>query len=399
MNEIDIRKGEAESLEEYVWRLGSAKADPMNTFNPKWEELAEVINGQTGSAYEESYWRKMFKSMQKSMIAANAQGSLDMNLSPETRSALRTFELQQVKLRDERTAYRSEIRRDARTQDLMEKLCEAVARIPPFERPETRRNPEDYDKSAVYAMLSDIHYGIQFSNAVGVYSSEIAQQRVFEYAEKIKQIQAKTNAAFCYVSLMGDLVSGQIHQSIRVENRENIVNQIIGVSELVAEFLYMLSDVFETVYVNAVDGNHSRMEANIKNDIRSERLDRLIPWFCKARLYNIPNIEFIDAQPDSSIGVFNIYNKTYVAVHGDFDLNKDTVHNIQDLIGKPVDYFLSAHLHVPTMRLERTGFIQNGAVISSGDDYTVRNRLFGKPYQVCMLVNEEGVEAVYPVKL
>ena len=201
------------------------------------------------------------------------------------------------------------------------------------------------------------------------------------------------------MSLMGDLISGQIHPSIRVENRENIVSQIVGVSELIADFLYLLAHCFDKVHVNAVDGNHSRLEGDLKKDIHTERLDRIIPWFCKARLNNVPNVEFSDNVLDSSIGVFEIYNKTYVSVHGDFDSNKNTVHNIQELIGKPIDYFLSAHMHVPNMRFERVGLIQNGAVVSCGDDFTVRNRLFGKPYQVCMLVSENGVEAVYPVKL
>lgn len=95
----------------------------------------------------------------------------------------------------------------------------------------------DYEK-AVYAMLSDIHYGIAFDCYSGKYDSAIARERVMRYADEIIHVGRLHRASHCYVSLMGDLISGVIHTTIRVENRENLIEQVVGVSELVSDFLY-----------------------------------------------------------------------------------------------------------------------------------------------------------------
>ena len=69
------------------------------------------------------------------------------------------------------------------------------------------------------------------------------------------------------------------------------------------------------------------------------------------------------------------------------------------MLGTKIDYMLAGHMHVADARFENTGFIRNGSVCGSGDEYTVKKRLFGPPIQVCMVVTETGVEAIYPVKL
>ena len=253
---------------------------------------------------------------------------------------------------------------------------------------------------ALYAMLSDIHYGLTFDGRVGKYDPAIAQERVMAYADKICSIGFEDNIHTCYVSLMGDLVSGIIHQTIRLENRENLIQQIIGVSELVAHFMLALSQGFDTVYVNSVSGNHSRLDPDFKNALRDEKVDALIPWYCKTRLRQFDNVIFEDNEIDDTVATFRIFDKLYVAVHGDMDTNiQTTAARMTTLLSEPIDYLLAGHLHVPEYRLEETGFIRNGSVCGSGDDYTVKKRLFSPPYQVCMLLSPKGVEAIYPVQL
>jgi hypothetical protein len=99
-----------------------------------------------------------------------------------------------------------------------------------------------------------------FDNYFGRFNSDIAASRVMHYASEIVRIGKLNNASVCYVSLMGDMVSGTIHSTIRIENKENAIEQVIGVSELVSDFLHFLSGHFEKVYVNSVSGNHSRID-------------------------------------------------------------------------------------------------------------------------------------------
>ena len=221
-----------------------------------------------------------------------------------------------------------------------------------------------------------------------------------KYANTIVKIGKTNGAEECYVSLMGDLISGVIHTTIRVENRENLIEQIVGVSELISMFLKRLAGHFKHVYVNSVDGNHSRVETSAGDALRAEKLDALIPWYCKTKLQNLDNVYFCDNDVDSSIGDFSIFGKTYVCVHGDMDADlKTSATRIETILGSKIDYILAGHMHVADMRIENTGFIRNGSVCGSGDEYTIKKRLFGPPVQVCMIVSEAGVESVHPVKL
>lgn len=134
--------------------------------------------------------------------------------------------------------------------------------------------------------------------------------------------------------------------------------------------------------------------------LRSEKLDALIPWYCKTKLQCVDNIIFQDNTLDSSIGSMSIFGKMYVCVHGDMDNDlKASAQRIEQMSGHKIDYLLAAHMHVADARLENIGYIRNGSVCGSGDEYTVKKRLFGPPVQVCMIVSPNGVEAIHPVKL
>lgn len=252
----------------------------------------------------------------------------------------------------------------------------------------------------VYAMLSDVHYGIAFESSAGKYDSGVAAERIMRYADEIIRIGKDAKATECYVSLMGDMISGTIHTTIRVENRENLIEQVVGVSELVAAFLHRLAGYYDSVIVNSVDGNHSRTASVAEDALRAEKLDALIPWYCKTKLANLSNVQFQNNALDSSIGTFSILGKTYVCVHGDMDGDlKTSAQRIESLMGHKVDYLLAGHMHVADCRIEHTGFIRNGSVCGSGDEYTMKKRLFGPPVQVCLVVSETGVDAIHPVRL
>ena len=48
-----------------------------------------------------------------------------------------------------------------------------------------------------------------------------------------------------YVVLLGDLVSGNIHQTVQLQNRENIIEQAQAAAELISFFVYELSLYFD----------------------------------------------------------------------------------------------------------------------------------------------------------
>ena len=393
MNEFNIKQGE--TLEEFQWRLGSLKE--QGTIHLTWPELAKILNDtDPDNDYTESYWRKRYRQMRLDKAEKDGVNVIEAQQHGQI-SFFTNVEKQRIRARDERMSYTRILRDQARKDAILEQFEDAIVAFePPAEVPS---NPAVSHK-AVYAMQSDIHYGITFESYAGKYDSDIACSRVMQYANEIIRIGKNSGAGDCYVSLMGDLISGIIHTTIRIENRENLIEQVVGVSELIAAFLAKLATHFENVIVNSVDGNHSRVDFSADDALRAEKQDALIPWYCQTKLQNLSNVHFSDSALDSSIGNFNIFGKTYVCVHGDMDNDqKASVQRIEPMLGTKIDYMLAGHMHVADARLENIGFIRNGSVCGSGDEYTVKKRLFGPPVQVCMVVTETGVEAIYPVKL
>lgn len=390
-----IERLHGESEEEFLVRLGSLKEN--KTIYVNWEQIADIMNDNCNTTFSESYWRKKYKTLinEMSIVESAVLDGKDEGL----KKFFREVEKQRVRTRDERNAYSREVRSQARVDTILELFKEEISKYNKKEIKEKEFGLEiNESNKSIYVMLSDIHYGLDFDTIAGSFNSDIARERVLKYAQSIIDIGKKCKD--CYVSLMGDMVSGIIHQTIRVENKENVIEQIVGVSELVSDFLYILSSNFEHVYVNSVDGNHSRLDPNLENVLRGEKLDSLIPWYCKAKLENQNNVIFIDNKIDSTIGNFTIFDKTYVCVHGDYEKDlKHSANNIEKMIGQHIDYMLAGHMHVADMRCEDTVYIRNGSVCGSGDDYTIKKRLFGPAVQVCMICTEQGVESIHPVIL
>ena len=377
-----LKPQEGEQEKDYLLRLGSLKE--QGQIKITWDDLALLLNAafRADTHYEtESCWRKRYKRMAHT------------NEKPVIGEEIHIMD--SIIERDESARQRREARAETREADLIEKLLDATKKAEPVKLiPRT-----NYIKNtAVIAMLSDIHYGMTFSGIGGSYNTKIAAQRVMDYANSIVDIGIGGGAKECYVLLMGDLISGMIKNTIRAENRENIVEQIVGVSELITAFILYISRYFDNVYVYSVNGNHSRVDLNADAGLRGERLDSLVPWYCKGRLSLVENVKFDLDALDSTVAAFDVYGKQYVCVHGDLDPNlRTSVQRLEPIIGRHIDYLLAGHLHVPYMNLENTGFIRNGCVCGSGDDYTVKKRLFSPASQVALIVDEDGVESIHPV--
>lgn len=395
MQEIILSRLDNETLEQCLWRLGSLKKSGDTEIT--WNHITDFLNEEFDLLHGESAYRKKYKRLARAAQVRELEALYDGDYAATTKNQLRELEKQRVLIGEEKSAYRKDLRKEAQTDAFIQQLTEAIKQYEPIE---IHIEPTPPAQRALYAMLSDIHFGLTFSSYYNKYNPEIAQRRVMAYAQRICEIGEEHQINTICVSMLGDLISGNIHLPIRLENRGNAISQVVGVSELIAAFLHHLAKHFSEVIVTNVSGNHSRLDANADNALRTERLDDLIPWYCKAKLEKIDNVKFYENEIDPTISFLEIYGKTYVAVHGDFDPDmKTSAMRISQLIGRKIDYFLAGHMHVAEMRIEDVGFIRNGAVVTGGDEYTSKKRLFGPATQVCMLVSDRGVESIYPVLL
>lgn len=371
------------------------------TLDTDYEDLSEILFGE-GNCFNSSEVRKRLYGA-RTVIEAIEREGIDQICDEDKLSLIEEREIElrkeRQKLTDQRTAFNKLIRTRAREEELNEILIGAVrnGELPSLNYERQYIEASDND---LLISLNDIHYGAVVDNYWNKYNSDICRVMFAKYLDSILEIAERHHSENCIVWQNGDAINGNIHYSIAVSNKENIVEQITGVSELISEFLAELSRHFKTVTYVSVAGNHSRINPDKKMDIPAERLDNLIEWYLEARLHDIDNIKIGGGTKiDDTIFLVDIRGKTYAGVHGDFDPTPTSVQSIQTMAGVPLYAVLSGHLHH-----SKTDEVQGVKTIMSGsflgmDDFCVKRRIVGKPEQMVSVCTKDGVLCNYPVSL
>lgn len=385
---------DGETDDEFIFRVSKDK-DQIGT----WEDMAALFNSILGKNFTESYYRKRNKKHDRISCATEYNDKIDQKQFDKMMVEKREFERKKIQFRDERNAWQKQNYIDARVEEKLDRLEEELTSIGKinFERHEEVQVSSDND---MLVILSDLHIGQTFDSAFGKYNTDIAEARLQQLLNSIISIQKTHNSEKCYVSLQGDLISGNIHKSIQVTNRENVIEQIKIATELISSFCYELSKHFRVVFMTNVAGNHTRIDAK-QDAIHDERLDDIISWAVELSLKHIGNFHVSKRNIDTGIADISIRNKTYIAVHGDMDsYNKSGVQNLCLALGFVPYAILFGHLHTCSVD-EANGvkMIRGGSLAGCGDQYTIEKRLTGKPSQMICICNSDGVMAYYPVEL
>lgn len=396
----DTKRKESENEWQYLWRLGQAKDSGL--FDADWNEIAQLMNSEFGDPdrpYSEAAWRKPYQMSKKFFEAGVFNELSEDKYLKELQIQKRELERKKIQFRDERNAWQKQNFIDARVEEklnLLEEELTSQGRIN-FDIHDNVNINSDND---MLVILSDFHIGQCFHSIWGEYNSDIAKQRLNQLLNEIIAIQKLHNSEKCYVSLQGDMLSGNIHKTIQITNRENVIDQIKIASELISSFCYELTKVFRVVFLSSVVGNHTRMDRK-EESLHDERLDDIVTWGVELSLKHIENFHVLKRKLDNGISDINIRGKTYIAVHGDFDgYNKTGVSNLCMHLGFIPYAITYGHLH--TCAVDETNgvkMIRGGTLAGSGDDYTIEKRLSGKPSQMVCVCNKKGIICYYPIEL
>lgn len=391
---------------DYHRRLVYGKLVDRTLADVDYTELAPLLYGQ---AYNSDVCRRMLygscKTLQK-IDEDNANKEKAAKHEADTDELdLRRVEFEKAKQRfyDQRAAFMKTVRERARQEELNEIIRSAISssKLPtlPTSQADADTICGDTKSPDLLVSLNDIHFGANIDNHWCTYNSDICATMLYQYAERIASIAKTHGSRNCIVWANGDLISGNIHYQIAVSNNENVIEQVIGVSELIAGFLAILSTKFDTVKYASVAGNHSRIDVKDRALI-NERLDDLVGWYLKARLQNYTNVEVgYGDHIDATMYVIDVRGKTYVGVHGDYDTSPQHIQALQTMAGKPVYAVLMGHKHHC-----ENGVVQGIRIIMAGsfmgmDDFCVQKRIYGRPEQMVCVCDESGVLCSYNVPL
>lgn len=309
----------------------------------------------------------------------------------ELREAKQEVRKEKQKLFDERAALVKILREQGRIESMFDIVKRAIEEYQPIKFNYTPSNVPDSDNDLIIH-LTDLHGGVNIDSPFNVFNMKVLEKRLKNYLDEIFDIQNTYKSQNAYVIIGGDLIQGLIHTNARIEAKENIVMQIMKVTDLVSNFIYELSKIFQNVEVHTTAGNHSRSTANKEESVRGENFDLLVPFACKKDLKNIANVKFVDNYLECDIATFEVRGHMVYAAHGDKDTAKSIVYNMTKFARK-------AHLPLPDLcylgHRHTNGLttVDDVKVIESGcvdgmDSYTIDMRLVGTPEQTVTVVTE-----------
>lgn len=304
---------------------------------------------------------------------------------------------EKVKLQDMRTQLNRQVRELARKENLVEILEKELSQFPSQMINVNYVNHNASNKQGI-AMISDVHYGMTVDSFLNKYNPDIAKERMSYLTDKIIEYSKLNNLDIINVCLLGDMISGEQYLSVRLENRENLINQIINVSELLSEAIYKISLNVPFVTISIADGNHERVY-NKKENLNKDNYTKLIRKFLELRLKDISNITFLENIYDSNIISFECCGNTIVGLHGD-KCKKDKVsYEMSNMLNKKIDIILMGHFHQIAQDISyETIVYRNGSFIGT-DEYARNLNLNTYATQKMLIVSELGVECCYDIKL
>ncbi len=290
---------------------------------------------------------------------------------------------EKCKLQDQKREYRKLLREQARYEHLIDKMEKAIGAVEPLKLGSCYEpNPSDIEAVLI---LSDFHYGLEVDNVLNEYNTEIAKERLDILLDKTIYYCNIHRVQKLHLGLAGDLICGAIHLQSRVAAEEDLISQVINVSELLANFINSLKSNIPEVKVWGVVGNHSRVNADKKSNMPAENFERLIFKYIEVRL---PSVTIATNGLEDWI-TFRVNDKLAFMTHGD----KDSLGNIKlhavNLLGEVPDRIYFGHIHHLNIKDDNgTEIVVNGSIVST-DEYAMGLRVHTEPYQILQIFDKD----------
>jgi hypothetical protein len=209
----------------------------------------------------------------------------------------------------------------------LEHLAEQLAGVRgvPYQIPEySLMPPTGRAQSVVGCYWSDVHMGEKIDaeeiGDINAFDSEICRQRLRRYVSAACNIGTRwaddTECVGAYFGLGGDLISGDIHDELRMTNDLTAHEQVQAMVEEAGAAIRELLRAFGRVHVTCVPGNHGRNTPKSTAKLYARlSYDNMIGAMVAREFQDDPRVTFqISAAKDQ---VTPIFGRNVLNTHGD----------------------------------------------------------------------------------
>ena len=401
-----VKRGENESLINYFYRITRDRKE-LDLSYEQWQELLIGENKYSSENCRKAYYiisplLEILAEEEKNRIVEGIESKEELErLIKANKEASLENEKMKIQYQDQRREYRKYVRESGRFDHLVSELTKSVE-VLNKEKPLFNTHKQKIrilENNEAVLMTSDWHIGANFKNYFAEYSIDIAKKRVKELTERTIDYCLMNNVSILHIELLGDSLDGSIHTSTRIESEEDVISELMIYCEILAEMINEISIFIPYIKVHSIIGNHTRITPNKKESITKENFERLVPFYLKARLTAINNVEIINSSIDDTIDVYEVKGQTIFCVHGDLDSPQNAVSKLSAMLKVFPDEVHMGHYHkhfeIDNYDMET---VVNGS-LKGTDNYAKEKRLSGSPMQKLMIYNEEGKLCTYKIKL
>ena len=307
---------------------------------------------------------------------------------------------------DQRREYNGQLRKEAREDYFITEMVKAADKLnelkPLPHRPQLSWVDSNESQNEGLLMLSDFHYGLTASNFWNVYNKDVADSRMAYLVERVIEKIHTHMIKVLHVGLLGDAIASHIHVANRVKSQDDVVDQLMQVSERIAEMISELAQHVDTVWVYTTWGNHSRISANLSESIHSDNLERIIPFWLEQRFKDNDRVAIVPCTHNELVSV-KPCGVPCAIVHGDLDNDVNAPLNASMMYmrayGEQLRYLFTGHMHHIHSK-EQFDVEQIGVGSLCGvEDYAKGKRLFSKPSQCFCVFTPEGLDSIHHIDL
>lgn len=364
--------------------------------NLEWQDVADFRSEYIENLEHRDTVRKGSKLLYEYIDAGWVNEPNDSNIDVDNEELIK-MRKEKIKLSDARVEYNRLIRQEARKESYVDMVKRIIC-----ENVEPMNIPVHYtlfnNSTDLLVHLTDIHTGIEIHNWKNDFNADILRQRIEKFTSDILDIRGQHDSENCYL-VIGEILSGIIHNNLRLQNNMDLMEQFKYVSELISAMLSRMANHFNHIYVYTTPGNHSRISPKKEDALDGENMDVLLPFYLKARMQNIENITICDNIVEPEIAMFNIRGNNVFAAHGHKDSPSNVVQNFTMMFNIKPDIVLLGHRHTNGLTtVYDTKVIESGCC-SGSDDYAVSIRKVNKPEQTVSVIGNNGLVCLYDIQL
>jgi len=335
----NYKRYEDETDESLTYRICSEK-DKIGS----WQNVADILNDLLDEEYTESKYRKQFQSFQKMLEANQDKFSDNKTQLEEIKLETETLRKERIKLQTEKLSERRYDRQDSRFEMFYENIANAIKRL----------DPPKFEKSSLYESdtqyvlgLGDLHYGATFQSENNKYSREECKRRFGKLLDYLEDFIENEDISHLKVINVSDSIQGILRLTDLQINDIPVVDCVVEISRILAEFLNQLSAHCTIEYYAVSQANHSQTRplGSKASELAAEDMERIIINYITDLLSNNDRVTIISNLDKDYVDI-DIFDFKCFATHGHKVKNvKDILADMSNRNRKFYSYAFLGHTH------------------------------------------------------